>query len=290
MKAQKLLYNNYHRLRTVWRIFIFCGLLSIAITPLIFINNSRLQFFGALLILIYGLYLNSKYLDKIKFSRYGLIFKKRSFIHLLFGILIGCLSVFLMLFIGQKTGVILVSRATSVPNLDLMSLFALKMFLVALLEETFFRGYLFTTIYDGFTSNNISKKWAIIIALILSSVIFGLAHFSNNNASITSITFLSINGIVWCIPFIITRNLGLSIGLHLSWNFTQTLLGFSMSGNQSLNSFYQIHTNASNLLSGGAYGPESGILGLIGFMAMLLITLIYLKLTRKYRFFKQRHY
>ena len=113
MKAQKLLYNNNHRLRTVWRIFVFCGLLSIAITPLLLIDNSRLQFFGALLILIYGLYLNSKYLDKIKFSDYGLIFKKKSFVHLFVGILIGCLSVLLILTIGQETSVIVVNKSAS---------------------------------------------------------------------------------------------------------------------------------------------------------------------------------
>jgi len=284
MKVQSFFYNKTHRLRTLWRILIFCGLLSITILPLIFIDNSHLQFFGALLILIFGLYINSKFLDKIRFSDYGLSFKKKTFGHLSIGILIGSLAVLLIFVIGQTLGTLTVYKAISVPKLDLILPFALKMLLVAILEETFFRGYLFTTIYDGLKSSSMTKRHALITALVLSSVIFGVAHFSNNNASIMSIIFLSINGMVWCIPFVVTRNLGFSIGLHASWNFTQTLIGFSMSGNEALNSFYIIQTNDGSIFSGGAYGPEAGLLGLLGFFAMLVFSLAYLKLTKKRQF------
>lgn len=281
MDVQNLFYNNNSRLRTLWRILIFICLLLLAILPLILINNSYLQFFGAILILIFGLYLNSKYLDKRDFLEYGLVFKKGTFVHLLIGILIGFFSVVLIFFIGKVTGILLVSEVSSAPSLPLLFPFALKMLLVGILEETFFRGYLFTNIYDGFKSKTISKKQALLIALVVSSIFFGLAHFNNSNASILSIIFLSINGMVWCIPFVITKNLGLSIGLHTAWNFTQTQIGFTMSGNKALNPFYRIENNGSDLLSGGEYGPEAGILGLIGFIAMLLLSLTYLNLTRK---------
>ncbi len=148
-----------------------------------------------------------------------------------------------------------------------------------MLTFTFFHGYLFTNFYDGFTSNKITKKQAIFISLIVSSVLFGFAHFNNNNASIVSLTMLTINGIVWCIPFILTKNLGLSIGLHLAWNFTQTTIGFTMSGNTSLNSLYNLENVGSDILTGGEYGPEAGILGLIGFTSMLLLSIAYLNIT-----------
>ncbi|MGB5821136.1 MAG: CPBP family intramembrane glutamic endopeptidase [Saonia sp.] len=258
-------------------------MLSLAISPLILINNANLQFFGAALILIFGLYLNSKYLDKRDFSEYGLVFKKRTFVHLLIGILIGVFSVILLFFIGKVTGILMVTKVSSAPSLLLLFPFAFKMLLVGILEETFFRGYLFTNLYEGFKSKNTSKKRALLISLVVSSVLFGLAHFGNNNASILSIALLTINGMVWCIPFVMTKNLGLSIGLHAAWNFTQSQLGFTMSGNKALNSFYSIENKGSDLLTGGEYGPEAGILGLIGFIAMLLTSLTYLKLKqRKY--------
>ena len=96
-----------------------------------------------------------------------------------------------------------------------------------------------------------------------------------------SIILLTINGMVWGIPFIMTKNLGLSIGQHMAWNFTQTQLGFTMSGNKALSSFYSIENNGSDLLTGGEYGPEAGILGLTGFFMMLLLPLIYLRLFKK---------
>ncbi len=169
----------------------------------------------------------------------------------------------------------------SISKPSLLFPFAFKMLLVSFLEETFFRGYLFTNILEGFKSKKTSNKQAVLIALIISSLLFGLAHFSNNNASIISITLLMINGMVWCIPFILTKNLGLSIGLHLSWNFTQTQIGLTMSGNKALNSFYKIENTGPDLFTGGDYGPEGGILGLIGFVVMLITTLAYLRITNK---------
>ncbi|GAA4277305.1 CPBP family intramembrane glutamic endopeptidase [Aquimarina mytili] len=255
--------------------------MSIAVSPLILIRNSHLQFLGAVLILVLGLYLNSKYLDKIDFSEYGLIFKKETFIHLIIGIFIGAISVVLILLLGKEMDFLTVSKVNPDFRIKLSLLFALKMFLVGILEETFFRGYLFTNIYNGLKSRVVTNRQRFLIALLASSTFFGLAHINTNNANLISIVFLSINGMVWCIPFAITKNLGLSIGLHSAWNFAQTQIGFIMSGNKAKNSFFNVKNNAADLFTGGEYGPEAGILGLIGFAIMLILVLIYLKLIRK---------
>lgn len=212
-------FYNHQKLRTLWRILLFISIVCIALLPLLLINNTTVQFLGATLILLFGLYLSSKYVDKRKFSEYGLVLSKQAFKNLFGGFLIGCSSVVLMLFVGKTIGIITISDTILMINSKMIFLFAIKMFLVSILEETFFRGYLFTNFYDGFKSNKISKKQAIFISLILSSALFGVAHFSTNNASVLSLTMLTINGIVWCIPFIITKNLGVSIGLHMAWNF-----------------------------------------------------------------------
>ena len=276
MNSKNVFCNNNQQIKSIWRILIFISLLFLAVLPLFLIDNKILQFFGATVILIFGLYANSKYLDKREFSEYGLVLKKETFKHLIVGLVIGFCSVILILIIGKITGILSVSGFTTISQPSLIYLFAFKMFLISVIEETFFRGYLFTTFYDGFKSNKTSKKLAVLMALILSSMLFGLAHFSNNHVSIFAFTALAINGIVWCIPFIITRNLGLSIGLHTAWNFTQTQFGFTMSGNKASHSFYSIENVGSDALTGGAYGPESGALGLVGFAFMLLMSLSYL--------------
>ena len=273
---------NDGRLKLVWRILIFICFLLLAIAPLIIINNSLLQFIGATFILLYGLYLNSKYLDKRPMSDYGIVFSKKTFIHLLNGISIGSLSVIAIFLIGKITGILLVTEPL-VPSIDVwgLLLFAIKMLFVATLEEAFFRGYLFTTIYDGFSTKRGFQNKAVVIGAVVSSVLFGLAHIGNSYASVLSISFLSINGVVWCIPFILTKNLGLSIGLHAAWNFAQTQVGFTMSGNEPVKSLFIIENKGPDLWTGGEYGPEAGLLGLIGFAIMLSLSLIYLNSKRR---------
>ena len=282
MKAQSLFFNHKHRLRAFWRILIFVCALFLGISPLLLINNSYIQFFGAVLILISILYLNSRYLDKIDFLEYGLVFKRATFVQLFIGLLIGFFSVVLILLIGESTGIISVTKVKWALNISIL-LFALKMLFVGILEETFFRGYLFTTIYDGARSGKTANKQALLTGLLISSLIFGFAHVSTSNASFFSTLFLSVNGMVWCIPFILTKNLGMPIGLHTAWNFTQTQIGFTMSGNKAVNSIYQIENTGPDLLTGGEYGPEAGILGLAGYMIMLLLSLTYLILSKKYK-------
>ncbi len=277
MDIRSLFFNTNRQIKCIWRILIFVSLLFLAILPLLLLNNVYIQFFGVVLILIFGLYINSKYLDKRNFSEYGLVVSKATFQNLLVGLIIGFCSVVLILIIGKTTGVLSVSSLVSVPKTSLVLLFAVKMLLVSILEETFFRGYLFTNLYDGFDSKKRTKKQTLLISLMLSSILFGLAHFNTNNSSFFSITLLTCNGIVWCIPFIISKNLGLSIGLHTAWNFTQTQLGFTMSGNTPLHSLYKIENVGSDFFTGGEYGPEAGVLGLIGFGMMLFMSLLYLK-------------
>ena len=281
MKIRNLFLSDYHTFRTLWRILIFTSALLISVTPLLLVHSALLQFSGAVLILILGLYLNAKYLDKIDFSAYGIVLSKVTFISLFIGTLIGAISVVIMLLLGSATDNITFYKHSATLNSKLFLLFALKMFLVGALEETFFRGYLFTTIYSGHRSRYISKRQALTTGLIISSLLFGLAHFNTSNATLGSTLLLSINGLVWCIPFILTKNLGLSIGMHMAWNFTQTLLGFTMSGNKSYQSLYIVENKGSDYLTGGTYGPEAGILGLIGLMAMLLLSILYIRLFTK---------
>ncbi|MEM8965613.1 MAG: CPBP family intramembrane glutamic endopeptidase [Bacteroidota bacterium] len=280
MNLSRLCYSKDQRIRVLWRLLIFTSCLFLSVTPLFLLNNSIVQFFGAALVLIFALYLNAKYLDKRRFSEYGLRFEKKTVVYLIVGSLISVFTVVLLLIIGKFSGILAISRIPVNPGLNLILLFGLKMFLVAIVEEVFFRGYLFTNLYQGFLLENFSDNTSLIIATVLSSIFFGLAHLNNANASLLSIGFLTMNGIVWCIPFIMTKNLGLSIGLHTLWNFTQSQLGFTMSGNKAKHSLVSIENIGSNLWTGGEYGPEAGLLGVIGFILMLLLTLFYLKLNQ----------
>ena len=284
MGIKPTFYAKDGRLYLVWRVGAFGLTLLLLVSPLILINNALIQFFGATLALMLTLYIHAKYFDRRPFSNYGIRFNRYSVAHGLTGLFIGAISVGMMLVVGDLLGFLSLTPTLKQLELDLLLVFGLKMFFVAVLEEGLFRGYLFTNLNEYLQSKMNALNGSLIAAMILSSILFGLAHFGNDNASLMSMTLLSLNGLVWCIPFAITGNLWLSIGMHLSWNFTQSLLGFTMSGNEAVNSLFVIKNAGSAFWTGGAYGPEGGILGLLGFISMLLLSIAYLRIIPKGKF------
>ena len=70
----------------------------------------------------------------------------------------------------------------------------------------------------------------------------------------------------------------LPLGLHFSWNFSQgPLLGFPVSGFDFGGLVTQESTGAA-LLTGGAYGPEAGLVGMAFRFVIMALVLYYLQL------------
>jgi membrane protease YdiL (CAAX protease family) len=140
---------------------------------------------------------------------------------------------------------------------------------VAISEELLVRGYILKNLMVSF--NN-------CIALIVSSVIFSLMHSGNPNIEIFSLFQLFISGLLLGIPYIITKNLWFSIGLHFSWNFFQgTIFGFNVSGFEHY-SIIQTKYNTANMWNGGFFGFEGSILCLI--FQIVVIALILIKFNK----------
>jgi membrane protease YdiL (CAAX protease family) len=120
----------------------------------------------------------------------------------------------------------------------------------ATVEELAVRGYGFQKLMEAIGAP---------AALVLTSVIFGLLHIKNPNASFFSTVNTILAGILLAIPFIRTRSMWMQIGLHWSWNLTlATLVSLPVSGID-----FGPHLFAANLtgpawLTGGIYGPEGG--------------------------------
>lgn len=54
-----------------------------------------------------------------------------------------------------------------------------------------------------------------------------------------------------------------------------------MSGNKPTNSIFDIKNVGDRIWTGGDSGPEAGLIGLVGYVTMLLLTLVYLKMATK---------
>lgn len=123
-------------------------------------------------------------------------------------------------------------------------------------EELLFRGVLFFSVERWFGS------W---IALIVSSLVFGLSHLGNPQATLEGALFIAVEaGILMGAAVMLTRQLWLGIGLHVAWNYTQQAI-FSgiVSGNDAAPGLIRSTIEGPDYLTGGEFGVESSVLALL---------------------------
>lgn len=281
---------NEQRLRAGWRLLMqiiimflivasgILGLQYVVSDPLLVITVFP-QFVGV----IASVWIAARLLDKRSFSDYGLHFNRRWWKEFLIGSAIAAIGIGIVFLIEWWSGWITITgygwdieTGTSF-GLGFVSFF-LAMLMVGFHEELFSRGYQILNITEGFRYPAIGQRGAITIAVLLTSSIFGFMHFFNPNASAISTFNIILAGAVLAVPFVLTGSLALSAGLHFSWNFVMAgLLGFPVSGMNIQFSVLQIQQGGTELWTGGAFGPEAGLLGWLGMAIILGGSCVYIK-------------
>ena len=129
-------------------------------------------------------------------------------------------------------------------------------FVIAVGEEIVFRGIMFRLLDSQF------NVW---VALLISAVVFGIAHIINPNATVVSTIGISLaSGVLFGLLFKYYRTLWVPIGIHWSWNFVQgTVTGSPVSGMVPDYSILNSVTSGPELLTGGSFGPEASIILMI---------------------------
>ncbi len=120
--------------------------------------------------------------------------------------------------------------------------------------------------------------WAVWPAIIIISLVFGYVHITNPGSTYFTAFGNALGGLMYGIAFLGGRNLWLPIGMHFAWNFVQgPVLGFGVSGNQA-GGLLTLESLGLDLLTGGGYGVEGGLIGMAFRFVVIAMVLGYLYL------------
>lgn len=212
-----------------------------------------------------------RFVDRRWFGDFGFHLDRSWWLDLGFGLALGAGLMTLIFVTGVAAGWfrvtdVVVANAVSGGFVTLVALFLL----VGVYEELFARGYLLTNVAEGLTGY-VGERGAIALSVFLSSGVFGVLHASNPSASLLSTVTISLAGVMLALGYVLTDELAIPIGLHITWNLFQGgVYGFPVSGLGVETTVVATQEQGPDLVTGGSFGPEAGLLGVA---AMALGTL-----------------
>lgn len=159
-------------------------------------------------------------------------------------------------------------------------LYPLIIFLaVGFYEELLSRGYRLKNLAEGLSGKYLKPQAAILLATMISSINFGIMHASNPNSNLASTLNISLAGLLLSTAYVLTGQLAIPIALHISWNFFQgNVFGFPVSGMSFRSAtIIQIEQGGPDLWTGGAFGPEAGLLSTLIMLLGILATLLWVR-------------
>lgn len=222
-------------------------------------------------------------LDRRPFADFGFHLDRNWWLDFGFGLALGGLLMGAIFVVEAALGWVTVtdlwqtSGRLSFPVAILVPLIAFLF--VGYYEELLVRGYLLRNLAEGFSFGPVTARWALLLAWVLTSALFGLLHAGNPNASFISSFNIGLAGLFLGLGILLTGELAIPIGLHISWNFFQgNVFGFPVSGMRvSDATVIAIDQSGPALWTGGVFGPEAGLMGLIAIAVGCLLTLLWVR-------------
>ena len=278
--ARTLAWNDgERRFRAPWRLVAAGVLLSLGFLvvqiPIIFgavgLGLTLFEGFSAFVVIsivsvpvvVAVLWFVARFIDRRRFDDYGLRFDRRWGTDLGFGLALGAALQATVFAVGvaagwfRITGVFVADGSLLAAMVGLLALFLA----VGVYEELLARGWLLTNLVEGF--GFLGDRIAVACAVLISSGLFGVVHLGNPGASVLSATIITFAGVFLALGYVLTGELGIPIGVHISWNFFQgPVFGFGVSGITIPASVVAVEPVGPTLVTGGAFGPEGGILGI----------------------------
>ncbi len=132
----------------------------------------------------------------------------------------------------------------------------------ALAEELMFRG-----LPMAVAARVAGRGWAVL----LLSLLFAAAHLSNPNVTAAGIGNIAIAGIFLSLAFFSAGGMWTAFGAHLGWNATLAALAAPVSGLPFDIPYIDYRTGSPVWLTGGAFGPEGGLLATFALTAAVVL-------------------
>jgi membrane protease YdiL (CAAX protease family) len=148
---------------------------------------------------------------------------------------------------------------------------------VAVYEELVARGVVLTNVAEGLA--RYGPRPAAAVGVAISSGLFGVVHLLNPGASAVSTLGIALIGVTFGASYVLTGRLGVAVGLHFAWNVAAgTLFGFPVSGQSVPARLLVVDVTGPVAWTGGAFGPEAGLLGVLAALAGLAGVVAYARL------------
>jgi membrane protease YdiL (CAAX protease family) len=212
---------------------------------------------GAELLMVLAFtYLLGRLIDRREFRDFGFRFARGWLGDLALGLALGAGQIVFVVAVEWAAGWLILARPDTAAFVQgaADAAFGVLLFAsVALGEELIFRGYVQTNLREGAGP---------AIALLLSSILFGLFHSLNPNITWLGWLNIALAGAAMGYGYAATGNLWLPIAYHFAWNFVQgPVLGLPVSGVRYGGLLTAIDRGSPSWITGGAFGPEGGMIG-----------------------------
>jgi uncharacterized protein len=223
-----------------------------------------------------------RFFDRRPLFGFGLRIDRRWWLDFGFGLLLGALLMGGIFLTELAAGWVTVSGAFETtregdPFFPVILAPLVGWVLLGIYEELVFRGYQLTNMAEGLNFRRLGPRGAIVLAVVLSSSLFGGFHVWNPSASAISTVNLALwGGLLLGSSYVLSGRLALPMGLHIAWNFFEgNVFGLPVSGVEPVGAtFLSIEQSGPLLFTGGAFGPEGGVLtnaaSVLGFLLILL--------------------
>lgn len=227
---------------------------------------------------VVGVWLAGRYIDRRRFADFGMRIDREWWIDCGFGLALGGLLMSGIFLVQLAAGWIEIQELFAGEALLWVVAGSLLLFvIVGVYEELLLRGYLLTNLAEG-SRGTLGIAGAIVFATLASSLAFGALHASNPNATLVSTLAISFAGVMLALGYLLTGELAIPIGLHITWNLFQgTVYGFPVSGLDFGASIVEVEQGGPEVATGGSFGPEAGLLGFGAMVAACLLTIAWVR-------------